>query len=179
MRSLRFFAVVFICLLFAAPTRGQREDQRQTLTEAQQEQIAEAGIDADGRIGLYTKFLDDRADTIKGLIKRAHSAARGSVVDKDLENFAALMDELGSNLDEYGDRKADIRKSLKKLSDAIPRWQGVLHELPSEPAFSISLTDAVDASNDLDSQTKQLMTSLDAYFKDHKDAKGQQWAEPQ
>lgn len=179
MRTWTAFALFFLCLAMAAPApaRGQK-NQPEPLTEAQQEAIAEAGIDADARIGLYTKYLDEHAGTIKDLTNRIHSAARSSRIDSALGNFSALMDDLASNLDEYGGRMADMRKSLKALNEAIPHWQAILHALPTEPAFDFSRTDAIDASNDLASQVKQLMTTEDAYFKAHKDLKGQQYEEP-
>ncbi len=177
MRTFSGLAVFLLCFSMAAPARGQK-NQPEPLTSAQQEAIAEAGIEADARIGLYTKYLSEHADTIKDLTKRAHSAARSSRIDSALGNFSALIDDLASNLDEYGGRMADMRKSLKALNEAIPRWQAILHDLPAESGFEFARTDALDASNDLAAQVKQLMASQDAYFKEHKDLKGQQWAEP-
>ncbi len=177
MRALNCFALFFLCFSLAAPARGQKI-QPEPLTEAQQEAIAEAGIDADARIGLYTKYLNEHAGAIKDLTKRIHSAARTSRIDNALGNFSALVDELASNLDEYGDRMADMRKSLKALNEDIPQWQAILHDLPPEPGFDFSRKDAMDASNDLAAQVKKLITTEDAYFKEHKDLKGQQYAEP-
>ena len=37
-------------------------------------------------------------------------------LDNELQDVATLMDELGSNLDEYSDRHADIRLALKPLA---------------------------------------------------------------
>lgn len=165
-------------LLWIAPLPAQRE-HRDVLTPAQVEQIREAGIDPDGRIKLYAKFLDERADTIEGLGKRGHSSARTYRLDQELQNFSALMDELNSNLDEYGGRKADLRKSLKVLNDSTQRWLNVLHALKSEPGFDLSLKDSIDAGQDLADDSKQMLTEQTAYFKEHKDQRGQDRAEPQ
>jgi len=178
MRPLNVVATVFVIFLFAAPTVGQNQAYN-TLTPDQVEKIAEASIDPPERVSLYVKFLDERADAIKALSKRAKSAARAHHLDNDLESFANLMDELGSNLDMYSDRKADIRKALKPLNESVQKWQAMLHDLPSDQAYDISLTDAVDASNDLATQAKQLIKDQDAYFKEHKDQAGQQRVEPQ
>jgi len=174
---MRSVVAILLALVAAAPLAAQRR-KPEPLTDAQQEQIAEAGIDPVARVGLYVKFLNERADTIKGLIPRAHTAARGSRIDNELENFSALMDELGDNLDVYSDRKADIRKSLKGLNESVQRWQGVLKDLPSEPAFEISRQDAIESSNDLADQTKKLTADQTAYFNLHKDEKGQDRYEP-
>lgn len=177
MLNLRLLAVALLVLLTAPPLRAQRS-QPETLTETQQEAIAETGIDPPARIKLYTKYLDERADTIKRLIPRSE-AARGRRIDSELQSFSNLIDELASNLDEYGERKADLRTALKPLNESIVRWRGVLHDLPNDPAYEISRNDASGAVSDLASQTRQLTSDQDAYFKEHKDDKGQQRAEPQ
>ena len=164
-------------LVIAAPLAAQKA-KREPLTEAQQDQIAEAGIDPVARVDLYVKFLDEHSDTIKGLITRAKSAARVQRLDDELQDFAALMDELGDNLDVYSERKADIRKSLKGLNEGIARWQGVLHDLPSEPGFELSLKEALDSISDLADQAKQITADQEAYFKAHPNEKGQDRSEP-
>jgi hypothetical protein len=175
-------AIVFALLnaspiMIIAPLHAQR-DKREPLTEAQQDQIAEQGIDPVARIVLYVKFVDEHSDTIKGLITRAHTAARVQRINGELEDFAALTDELGDNLDVYSERKADIRKSLKPLNEGIARWQGVLHALPSEPGFELSLKEALDSIGDLTDQAKEITADQDAYFKAHPDEKNQDRYEP-
>src|SRR5579863_34625 len=118
---LQFGIGLLLACLAIAPLGAQKE-QRDPLTGPQIEQIREAGIDPVERVKLYTKFLDEHADTIKGLTNRAKSGARAHRLDEELQDFTALMDELGSNLDVYTDRHADIRKSLKPLTEATPRW---------------------------------------------------------
>jgi hypothetical protein len=161
----------------SAPLAAQQQ-KREPLTEKQQDQIEEAGIDPVARVDLYVKFLNESSDTIKGLIPRAKSTARIRRIDDELLDFAALMDELGDNLDVYSGRKADLRKSLKGLSESIQRWQGVLRDLPSEPGFELSLKEAIDSVNDLADQTKEITADQEAYFKAHPDEKGQDRAEP-
>ena len=60
---MRTLAAILFSLLIAAPLAAQKE-KREPLTDAQQDQIAEAGIDPVARVGLYVKFLDDHSDTI-------------------------------------------------------------------------------------------------------------------
>ena len=174
---MRLFLTASLCLLLAAPLAAQKQ-KREPLTEKQQDEIAEAGIDPVARVNLYVKFLNEYSDTIKGLIPRAKSAARAHRIDDELEDFAALMDELGDNLDVFSQRKADLRKSLKDLNESIQRWQGLLHDLPSEPGFELSLKDAIASADDLADQAKQITADQEAYFKAHPDEKGQDRWEP-
>ena len=92
---------------------GAQHIRTASLTEAEAEQVREASIFPDTRVKLYTKFLEDRADKIKSLTNRPRSAQRVLKIDDILQDFTALMDETGSNLDQYSERHSDIRKSLK------------------------------------------------------------------
>lgn len=176
---MRTLAAIFLCFLAAAPLAAQVDLKNDPLTPDQQDQIAEAGIDPVARIDLFVKFLNERADTIDGLIKRARSTARSERLARELQQFGALLDELGDNLDVYSQRKADVRKSLKGLNDGVKRWQEVLNALPSEPGFDLSLKSAQMSAGDLADQTKQLTSDQEAYFKAHPNQKGQDRYEPQ
>jgi hypothetical protein len=134
---IRSLASMLFCLLLVAPSLAQKQ-KREPLTEAEVDKIAEAGVDPNARVDLYTQFLNEHADAIKSLSNRKSSDARASRLSDALEDFTALMDELGENLDMYSERKADIRKSLQKLNDATSRWQGILRALAGEPGFSPS-----------------------------------------
>ena len=174
---MRAIAAVSLCLLLAAPLCGQKQ-KREPLTDTQQDQIAEAGIDPVARIDLYVKFTSEHADTIRGLIKRAKGPARTHRIDNELQDFTTLMDELGDNLDVYAGRHADLRKSLKGLDDGVQQWLAVLHDLPSEPGFELALKEALDSSKELADQSKQISADQEAYFKAHPDEKDQDRAEP-
>ncbi len=176
---MRILSAIFFGVLAVAPLAAQLDAKQDPLTPDQQDQIAEAGVDPVARVDLFVKFLDERADTVRALIKRAMSPARSQRLAGDLQQFGALMDELGDNLDMYSQREADLRKSLKGLNEGVQRWQGVLHDLPSEPGFDLSLKNAVASAGDLANQAKQLTADQEAYFKAHPDQKGQDRSEPQ
>jgi hypothetical protein len=171
------FRMVALLLFMAVPLVAQKEP-RQPLTEAQVEQIREAGIDPAERIKLYTKFLGERVETIQGLANRGHSAARAHRLDDELQDLTALMDELGSNLDQYGQRKADLRVALKPLSEDSQHWLNTLRALPSEPGFEVSRKEALEGGTDLADQASQMLKEQTEYFKLHKDERGQDRAEP-
>jgi hypothetical protein len=175
--AMRTLTAFLLCLLVAVPVSAQK-NKRDPLTEVQQDQIAEAGDTPFARLNLYVKFINEHAETIQGLIKRAHSAAWEHRMDGELQDFADLMDELSSNLDIYADRKADIRLSMKNMNESIDRWQAMLKSIGKQPGFETSLADASDSCNDLATQAKQVATDQEVYFKAHPDEKGQDRAEP-
>lgn len=174
---MRCFSVVVLCLVMAAPSLAQKQ-QREPLTEAQVEKIAEAGVDPNARINLFTQYLNEHAEAIKSLTSRKVSDARATKLNDALLDFAALMDELDDNLDTYSERKADIRKALRALADATPRWQGILKALAGEPGFSLARKEAIESGEDLAGQAKRLLGEQDDYFRQHPDEVGQDRAEP-
>ena len=177
MRTLRCLVVILACFLFAATLRAQKE-KREPLTEAQVEQIREAGVDPAERIKLYTKFVDEHVVTIKKLTNRARSAARAHRLDDEMQDLTALMDEMGANLDQYADRKADLRKALKPLAEAAPRWLSALRALAGDTDFDLSRKEAIESGDDLADQATRLLQEQTDYFNQHKDEAGQQRAEP-
>ncbi|MGA2217393.1 MAG: hypothetical protein ABSG51_04865 [Terracidiphilus sp.] len=168
---------LFLSLFLAVPLYAQM-DKREPLTGPEIEQIREAGIFPNDRVNLYTKFLNEHADTIKGLTNHSKSPSRAHRLDEELQDFTALMDELGSNLDTYSDRHADIRKALKPLTEATPRWLGILNALAGEPGFDLARKEAIESGEDLADQAKRLLTEQTDYFALHKDEVGQDRAEP-
>lgn len=174
---MRWFSVAVLCLVMAVPSFAQKV-KREPLTEAQIEKIAEAGIDPDARIALYTQYLNEHADAIKALANRKVSDARATRLNDALLDFTALMDELGDNLDTFSERKADIRKSLDKLTEATPRWQSILKALAGEPTFSLARKEAIESGQDLSDQAKRLLSEQTDYFKQHPDEAGQDRVEP-
>lgn len=174
---MRSFAPILACLFLAIPLYAQKE-KREPLNAAQIDQIRDAGGFPDERIKLYTKFLDERAEVIKGLTNRAKSPARATRLDGELQDFTALMDEVGSNLDVYSDRHSDIRKSLKLLSEAAPRWLHILRALAGEPGFDLSRKEAIESGEELSDQATRLLTEQDDYFREHKKEAGQEREEP-
>ena len=184
MRPLRSIPCILSCLILAAPLlflplpAAAQKDKPEPLTEAQIEEIREAGIVPNERVSLYTRYTGEHADTIKGLTNRGKSISRAKRIDEELQALTALMDEFGSNLDVFSDRHADIRKSLKPLTEATDRWLGILRALPGEPSFDLARKEAIESGEDLADQAKRLLAEQTEYFKLHKDEEGQQRAEP-
>jgi hypothetical protein len=175
---MRPLVTALACLLLAATLAAQQQ-KREPLTEKQQDEIAEAGIHPVARVNLYIKYLNGYCETIQSLIHRAPSAARTRRIQDEIEDFSALADELGDNLDLYAQRKADIRPSLKGLNGSVAHWQQVLRGLPGEPGFDLSLKDAIASVSDLAGQAKQITADQEEYFKQHPKEKGQDRYEPQ
>jgi hypothetical protein len=144
------------------------------LTEKEAEAVREASVLPEERVKLFTKFLEERADKIKDLTGRPRSAQRVLKLDDTLQDFTLLMDEMGSNLDQYSDRHSDIRKPLKQLTEATPRWLNILRVLPGENGFDLARKEAIESGEELADQATRLLHEQNDYFATHKDEKGQE-----
>ena len=138
--------------LIAVVSKAQQVT-RDTLTPAQVDQIRAAGIDPPGRIKLYVKFLNERAEKINNLSKKGHSINRTHDLDEQLKDFTSLLDELGSNLDQYSERKADLRPALTSLTESSTRWLQILRALAGEPGFDVSRKEAIEAADHISSDS--------------------------
>ena len=179
MRSL-FLILPAAMVLSVFPTHSAlaQKDHHDTLTEAQVEKIREAGIDPNQRVKLYTQYVNDHVSAVKALTNRGKSDARAHKLDQELQDVAKLMDELGSNLDEYSDRHADMRPALKTLADQSQQWLRILRALAGENEFDLSRKEAIEAGQDVADQAQRLFTEQTTYFEAHKDERGQERAEP-
>jgi hypothetical protein len=177
--ALRSTFLILACGFSSLSLLAQPPEKHDPLTGPQIEQIREAGVYPDERVKLYTRFIEEHADSIKSLAIRAQSAARAQRLDSELQDFTSLMDELASNLDTYSDRKADIRKSLKPLTEATQHWMAMLHALPDEQGYDLSLKEAIESGGDLTDQAKEMLADQTKYFEEHKDQRGQDRYEPQ
>ncbi len=163
---------------FNAPIVAAQKDHHDPLTEAQVDKIREAGIDPNERIRLYTEYLNEHVNVVKSLTSRGKSEARAIHLDRELQDVTTLMDEIGSNLDEYSDRHADMRQALKMLSDESQRWLSTIKALAGEAPFDLSRKEAIEAGQDLTDQAQRLLREQTEYFALHKEEKGQERAEP-
>ncbi|MGA9583889.1 MAG: hypothetical protein WBQ95_01110 [Terracidiphilus sp.] len=182
MRPRFLFSIAFTTLLgiagFIVPVAFAQKDHHDPLTEAQVEKIREAGIYPNDRIKLYIEYLSDHVNTVKSLTNRGKSDARAMHLDSELQDVATLMDELGSNLDQYSDRHADIRAALRALAEDSQHWLITLKALAGEEPFDLSSKEAIEAGEDLADQSQRLLREQTEYFDLHKDERDQDRAEP-
>lgn len=178
MRSLLLLPVAIVLSAVPIQSASAQKDHHDPLTEAQVEKIREAGIDPNQRVKLYTQYVNDHVNSVKALTNRGKSDARAHKLDQELQDVATLMDELGSNLDEYSDRHADMRPALKTLAEESQQWLRTLRALAGENGFDLSRKEAIEAGQDVADQAQRLFTEQTTYFDAHKDERGQERAEP-
>ena len=170
-------ASAILALLVTAPLSAQHP-RRETMTASEIEEVRESAIFPLQRVKVYTRITEEHAARVKDLAGRPRSQQRTQRLDDALQNLTSLMDELGSNLDVYSDRHSDIRKALKPLAEAVPRWLTILRVLPGESGFDLSRKEAIESGEELADQATRLLHEQEDYVATRKDERGQDREDP-
>jgi hypothetical protein len=149
-----------------------RED---ALTQAEIEKLRDTNRLPDERVLVFVKFLDDRTDNIRNLTSKPRHPGREEDIHDALEQFISISDSLEDNLNEYGTRHRDVRKSLPKLLRAIDRWTSIIKSPADEEAYNVSRRLALESIRDLREDTEHMIEDQRVWFAAHspqKDADG-------
>ncbi|MBV8114362.1 MAG: hypothetical protein JO300_06440 [Silvibacterium sp.] len=166
----------------AAPSgmsAGQaQQNNKDPLSEAEADQVAELRDQPVARIKLYQKFIEQRINAIKDLGANPKAADRKAELRARYEEFTRLSDELQDNLDTFDAAHADIRKALKDLVPATQKWPDVLKAAAPDSAYDFSRKTALDAAESTSDTAKKLYDEQLKYFAEHKDQAGKNGTGP-
>jgi hypothetical protein len=165
-----------LVLLLAPLVHAQQ--QKDPLTETQADQIREFGDRPNDRIKLYLKFVEERVSAIRELSVDSHENDRPAQLRAKFEEFTRLTDELADNIDSYTRDHADVRKALKAVVEASPKWPDVLRKAPTDPAYEFVRRTALDAALSSVDDSKKLLAEQETYFAAHKDEAGKNGKAP-
>jgi hypothetical protein len=165
--------------LAATPVIASPQQNRDPLSEAEADQIAETRDQPVVRVKLYQKFIEQRIAAIKDIGPSPKAADRKAELRARLEEFTRLSDELQDNLDTFDDAHADIRKALKDLAPASAKWPDILKAATDDPAYDFARKTALDAAESTSDEAKKLLESQTKYFAEHKDEANKNGTGPQ
>jgi hypothetical protein len=156
--------LVSILLLLCAVVPCGWAQRRDPLNDKEIDQMRESADSPDKRLELMVNFARARVTAIDRLRADPKAAQdRPMQVHDLLQDFTALLDEIGDNMDMYSSRHADMRKGLRLLIEASSEWQLKLRALKEQSPpeeleqFSFVLANASDAVKDTaDSARQQL-----------------------
>jgi hypothetical protein len=169
-------ALAGIWLVAGAVSHAQQ--QKDPLTESQADQVREFGDRPNDRIKLYLKFVEERVNAIRELAVDSHEDNRPAELRAKYEEFTRLTDELADNIDSYTSDHADVRKALKAVVEASPKWPDVLRKPPVDPSYEFVRRTALDAAQSSAEDSKKLLAEQETYFAAHKDEAGKNGKAP-
>lgn len=164
-----FLPVTLVLALASTPLRAQRHEP--ALSEAEIEQLRESAYVPVDRVFTFIKLLDSRSKGIQELFAHARRPGREQDAHDLFEQFTSIADELNDNLDDYGPRHRDVRKSLPKLLDATERWSSALKSPVDDEAYNVSRKLAIEAIRDIREAATRLVEDQKAWFLAHPPAK--------
>jgi hypothetical protein len=170
-RRISCFLLAFLVAVGLAVTL-HAQDQNDTLTEDEVQQIRDNKTNPNERVRLYLKFIDQRLDALKQLAGSRKTDKEDIEIHDKLEEFTRLCDELQDNLDTYDEAHADIRKSLKDLVADTARWPVVINSVGTDRAFDFSQKTALEAAKAASNEARQMSIEQQAYFDVHKKQRG-------
>jgi hypothetical protein len=170
MTRLRNAVLTMVCVLTLAGLAASQS--RDPLTDAESDQLREMAQEPLKRFKLLIKFATERLNVLDQVRNDAKSKDRGQRVHDALTDFRQIIDELDDNIDDYSEKRTDLRKPLKEVVDAEGGFQSRLQGLKdaslkqTDPAeyqrYNFALQDALesvslsleDAKKTLDEQTE-------------------------
>lgn len=125
----RAAAVLASLLLLAAALSGQTK-RRDALNDNEIDRLRETAQEPEKRLPLLVDFARARLAAIEQLRQDPRFAdERPQRIHDLLQDFGQIMDELSDNLDDYADKKMDIRKPLAKVIEGATEFQLKLRSL--------------------------------------------------
>ena len=158
-------------LLLTPPFILHAQTHDSALSEGEIEQVRDAAFIPADRVTLFIKFLDERSKRIQDLYAKPRRPGREEDTHDIIEQFTSIADELADNLDDYGPRHQDVRKSLPKLIQATERWATTLKSPPENDAYNISRKIALESIRDLREAATQLTEEQRVWFLAHPPSK--------
>ncbi len=180
MKALKLLFLTVLLLSAAAPLAAQIGG-RDPLNAREADQLRELSQEPDKRLKLMLQFARARLTTIEQLRGDPKLAAdRGQQVHNLLDDFTKLMDEIGDNIDDYADRKTDLRKPLKDVIEADTEFQLKLRTIKEQGAgvgsaaneindYNFALQNAIDAVNSSLDDSRKLLDEQEVAFQQAKE----------
>lgn len=162
-----FLRDIITIALFAMCPIAHAQAKESALSDAEVEQLRDSAYFPVDRIVVFIKFLDSRSKRVQDLFAHPRQPGREQDTHDLIEQFTSIADELEDNLDDYGPRHSDIRKSLPKLINATERWSSALKSLPDDDAYSLSRKLALESIQDLRESATSLIEDQKTWFAAH------------
>jgi hypothetical protein len=150
-------ACFLLCILVQNAAWAQH--RRDPLNPLEVDELRETALDADKRLKLYVKFARERLEALVQMRADPKATDRARQTRARLQEFLDVYDELNENIDNFADRKDDLRKPLKAVIEADTEFQAKLRALKASAEvnnseveqYHVLLANALDT---LDSSTQ-------------------------
>ena len=121
-------SILLLGCMSAAQVRGH-----DPLTPAEIDQLRDTAMEPNERIKLFTRFARARLAAVLEVRNDPKASDRAQTIHDRLQEFADIYDELNDNIDNFIDRKEDMRKPLKLVLQADSEFETKLLAIKNAP----------------------------------------------
>lgn len=169
------FVLPLIVFMAVLPLLAQR-NERDPLNPKEVDQLRDTNQEPEKRLPLIVKFARERLDAALAARDnpKLSSADRTTTIYSSLQDFLAIYDELGDNLDMYTDQKEDLRKPMKAVIAGDGEFKVKLDQIrrgaspDAMKTYGFALTSAIEAVNGGASEHRQLQQEQELTAKERK-----------
>jgi len=124
-----------LAMLMASASAGA-QIRHDPLTQPEIDQLRDVAQEPEPRLKLYVEFARQRLVALEKMRADPKTQDRGQQTHDALDDFVTIYDELNDNLDNFADRKEDLRKPLKVIIEADTEFQSKLRALKDAAGVS-------------------------------------------
>jgi hypothetical protein len=170
MKTTLFTLALLISFFFPVVSSAQRRDD--PLTQPEIDQLRDTAVDPEPRMKLYVQFARTRLVSLEQMRADPKTTDRAHQTHNMLADFVAVYNELNDNLDNFVERRSDLRKALKWVIDGDTEFQAKLRALkddsrttPKEAEeYEFVLSDAIESvDNGAEDHRKLLAEEQEAW----------------
>ena len=151
MKSIFFALALCTSLVVPAVSRAQRRND--PLTPLEIDQLRDTAVEPELRMKLYVQFARSRLVSLEQMRSDPKTTDRARQTHNMLADFLAVYNEMNDNLDNFVERRSDLRKALKWVTEGDTEFQAKLRALkddsrstPKEAEeYQFVLSDAIES----------------------------------
>lgn len=156
----RLLAFLFLIAVLGSAAISQRRDD--PLNPDEIDQLRETAIEPEKRMKLFVGFTRARLVALEQMRSDPKVTDRGPRTHRLLEEFVTIYDELNDNLDNFDERKADLRKAMKVVIEGDTEFRAKLRALKDDPRA------AKDEASEYQFVLSNAIESVDSSADDHR-----------
>ena len=149
------------------PVASPGAAQDSYLSDAEVEKLRDTAASAPERLMAFVEFVNHRMDRIDRLRTGRRMPGREEDIHDLMQQITSILDDLDDNLDDYGKRHWDVRKTLPKVIAATERWSTGLKSPTEDQAYSVQRQLALEALGDVRESATKMVDEQREWFAAH------------
>jgi hypothetical protein len=122
-------AAFFVILLYTSALSQRRGDP---LNPEEIDQLRDTAVEPEKRMKLFVAFARARLVALEQMRSNPKTEDRARQTHQLLQEFVTIYDELNDNLENFDERKADLRKAIKTVIEGDTEFQAKLRALKDD-----------------------------------------------